>query len=327
MAVDVTQQAYQAIYQFVQKIIGDRDEAAAYAEDPQGYLAAEGVGNYDLAGVNMQQAVQQAVQGSNAPQHVQQSVQQGYAGGGGGGGYAPPPSTPPAGVSPADYLVQHVNYVTYSTYEGDDYISQQLINQENYDYSTNIDNSVNLDGKFYGDVELDVNNVNATGDGAVAAGEDVYGAATGDGAVAAGGDINAPVNTGNFTGVQAGGDVTNTAVGDYNTQSADVNINAEDGSAVAFGEGSHADAKQEVDVYAENSNVQVGDGTAYQDQEIDQSVHENEVNVDAYQSQVGVQAAAGEDIYQDQHQHAEVNLNQVAEEEYGEHEQPAEHAL
>ena len=46
------------------------------------------------------------------------------------------------------------------------------------------------------DLDIDNETTQASGDGAVAAGDDAKGVATGDNAVAAGDDINAPVNTG-----------------------------------------------------------------------------------------------------------------------------------
>jgi hypothetical protein len=342
MAIDVSKQAYDAVYQVIQKILGNRDEAASYAEDPKGYLAAQGVTDHDLQGLDIAQIAHQACGELNLPPHVKQAVQDYAGGGGGGGGYTAPPKAPVPGQSPADHLVQHVNYVTHVTYEGDEYITQQLINQENYDYSTHIDNSsqVNLEGKFYGDVDIDTSSVTATGggvantgsgdvfaatgDGAVA-GYDVSGVATGDGAVAAGGNIHGPVNTGQFTGVQADGDVTNAAVGDGNTiisdihdsnlnlggeqtnvqdshlensavgsgaQNTNVNIHADDGSAVAFGDGAKAEGTRTDNyVNAENSNVNIGDG--HTDQHLDQSEY-NKVEIDAYQSEVTTQTGSGE---------------------------------
>jgi hypothetical protein len=322
MAVDMSKQAYEAIQQVIRKILGDRDEAAAYAEDPKGYLASEGVADYDLSSVNMQQVVQQTALGGDMPAATKQAVQQSYAGG--DGGYQAPPTAPAAGQAPADHLVQHINHVTHITYEGDDYITQQLINQENYDYSSYT--NVNMEGKFYGDVAVDASTVTATdggiastgsgdvvgatGDGAVAAGRDAEGVATGDGAVAAGRDINAPVNTGEFTGAQAGGDIGTSVVGDNNTtlsdisgsnvnlggeqtnvqdshlhqsaiggnvQTSEVNIEASDGGAVAFGAGSKAEGSQD-DTYvnAQNSNVQTGDGVATQ--HLDQSHEHTEID-------------------------------------------------
>lgn len=321
MAVDISQQAYQAIYQVIQKILGSREEAAGYAEDPQGYLAAEGIADYDLASVDLQQVVNQASNDADLPAATKQAIQQSYTAGG-GGQYTAPPSSPAPGQPPADYLVQHVNHVTQVSYEGDDYITQQLINQENYDYSSN----VNLEGNFAGDVDIDASSVIAQGDGALAADGDAFGNATADGAVAAGRDVQGAVNTGEFTGIQSGRDtedanvnigggdqnvvedsnLANTAVGgDVNN----TNIHADDGAAVAFGEGAHATGEQtqthtETDIHAQNSNVQTGDGYANQnldqsqEQDIDQHV---EQHVDAYNAEVlGQVGAAGDDLNQEQ---------------------------
>lgn len=268
MAVDVSNQAYQAIYQLVQKIVGDRAEAASYAEDPYGYVAAEGIEYDPAAGTELGSVVQQAVQDSSAPAHVQQTIQQGYAGGGYGGGgggpaYPPPPAAPAAGQPPADYLVQHVNYVTHATYEGDDYINQQLANVEHYDYSTNIDasvdnsvdNSVSLDGAYVqGDVTVDQDNVT--------------------------GDLN---TVGNDFSVDT--DVKT----EVNTE---VDIDADGGSSVAYGDGSYSSGSQYVD--ADNSNVQTGDG--YANQNLDQT---NDVDTFAVNSQVNTETAIGDDIDQD----------------------------
>ena len=57
---------------------------------------------------------------------------------------------------------------------------------------------------------------------------------TGDGSVLAG-DIEAPVNTGEFTGVQADGDVSDTVVGDGN-QTVNVDGDADSGT-FNFGDG------------------------------------------------------------------------------------------
>jgi hypothetical protein len=239
MAVDISQQAYQVIQQVVQKILGSREEAAAYAEDPMGYLTAEGACEYDPTGVDMGRLMQQAVQGAGTSTQVSQYVQQGY---GGGGGHSAPPTTPAPGQSPADYLVQHVNYVTYATYEGDDYITQQLTNVENYDFSTNIDNSVNLDGNFAGDVQFAV--ANATGDGAVAAGRDIS---------------DNQINTGEFTGVQA--DNTDNAIVGDNAQALQVAGSDFDpsGGQFAFGSGDVTNVDQSG---AQNTAAAVGGGNA-----------------------------------------------------------------
>lgn len=272
MAVDV----YQSLRDLINQILGDREAALQYAEDPEGTLAAQGITDSDLDGVDIRQLVGECAPGHPLPGNVQQSLQSYSGGGGAPSGYQGPPP-PPAGGGHASTqeVVQHLNYVTYQTYEGDEQITQQLINYE--DNSTNIDNSVDVDvdGDVHGDLDLETTNVNATGDGAVAAGQDAEGVATGDGAIAAGDDIrdsqlntgdgavqagediNAPVNTGEFTGVQADGDVENTVVGDDN-QAAQVSGQA-DNSTFNFGDG---DVTNFGDADFDDSAVAVGGGDA-----------------------------------------------------------------
>ncbi|HEY8471016.1 MAG TPA: hypothetical protein VIL37_00035 [Natronosporangium sp.] len=255
MAVD----AYEALKEFVEKLLNKDDPSFAlqYAGDPEGTLAEQGITDADLSGVDLRQIVAECSPGF--PASTQQALQS-YTSGGGSSSY--PVSTPPATSHTATEVVQHLNYVTYATYEDNDTITQQLINYED----NRIDNSINVDGDVDGDLDIDSTNVNATGDGAVAAGDDAEGVATGDGAIAAGDDIEdsvlvtgdgavgaggnlqAPVNTGEFTGVQADGDVENTVVGDDN-QVAQVDGDAEnsvfnfgDGDVTNFGEAEIDDA-------------------------------------------------------------------------------------
>jgi len=273
MAVDATQ----ALKDMIQKIFGgDRDLAMQVAEDPYGTLAEQGITESDLGQVDMYQLVNDCANGYDLPPNTQQALQSYSGGGAAPAHYQVPPPPPPADHASMQEVVQHLNYVTYATYEGDDYITQTLINQEINDYSTNIDNSVevDVDGEVYGDLEVETTNVNATGDGAVAAGDDIENAATGDGAqiidgdnhgqantgdgaVLADGDIEGPVNTGTFTGVQADGDVENTVVGDDN-QSAQVSGDAEN-STFNFGDG---DVTNFGDADIEDSAVSVGGGDA-----------------------------------------------------------------
>jgi hypothetical protein len=283
MAVDV----YESLKNLVDQILGDRDAALQYAQDPDGTLAEQGITEGDLSEVDIHQLVADCAAGHDLPPSTQQALQS-YSSGGAGPSY--PVSTPPAAHTSASEVVQHLNYVTYATYEGDEQITQQLINYE--DNSTNIDNSVDVDvdGDIDGDFEFENTNVNATGDGAVAAGDDAEGVATGDGAVAAGddienaatgdgsqiidgdnfgqantgdgavqvgGDLEAPVNTGEFTGVQADGDVENTVVGDDN-QTAQVSGDA-DNSTFNFGDG---DVTNFGEAEFDDTAVAVGGGDA-----------------------------------------------------------------
>ena len=276
MAVDV----YQSLKELVNGIFGgDQQAALQYAQDPDGTLAEQGITDADLSGLDMRQLVSDCAADYDLPPNTQQALQS-YTS---GGGSSYPVSTPPATSHTASEVVQHLNYVTYATYEDNDTITQQLINYE--DNSTNIDNSVDVDvdGDFDGDIET--TNVNATGDGAVAAGDDATGVATGDGAVAAGddiedslvntgdgavladGDIEAPVNTGTFTGVQTEGDVENVVVGDDN-QTAQVSGDA-DNSTFNFGDGDVTNFG-EADIDDSAIATGSGDATNVSDNELDE---------------------------------------------------------
>jgi hypothetical protein len=301
MAFDAYNEGVQALQQLVNQIMGGGEAghqaALDYASDPEGTLAEQGISDSDLSQLDMRQLVADCAEGADLPYSTQQSLQS-YTGGSAGPSY--PVSAPPATSHTASEVVQHLNYVTYATYEGDEQITQQLISYE--DYSTNIDNSVDVevDGDVDGDLEIETTNVNATGDGAVAAGDDAEGVATGDGAVAAGDDIDnaatgdgsqiidgdnlgnantgdgavqagddieAPVNTGTFTGVQADGDVENTVVGDDN-EVAQVSGDA-DNSAFGFGNGATTTLGE---AEIEDSAVAVGsdDTTNVSDNELDE---------------------------------------------------------
>jgi hypothetical protein len=151
----------------------------------------------------------------------------GYGGGSGGGGY-----TGGGGASNAQ-IVQQVT--------------------QNYNYQEINDNHIDILGPVNGDIDIDQDNddVDVTGDGnAVNTGEGDQNAATGDGSSAAqangdgdavsnsgDGAIDAPVNTGTFTGTQNDdGTVENSPVGDGN-QVVDLENADIDDAALGFGEG------------------------------------------------------------------------------------------
>jgi hypothetical protein len=313
--------AYAALKELVAKLFGgDHDFALQFAGDPNGTLAAQGITDADLSQIDMRQLVGEAAGQADLPESTRQ-VLQSYSSGGSAPSHYPVSPPPPGAPQGAHEVVQHLNYVTYATYEGDETITQQLINYE--DYSTTIDNSVEVevDGDVHGDLDVETTNVNATGDGAVAGGEyvenaatgdqaqvidgDNYGQAnTGDGAVQAFGDIEAPVNTGQFTGVQAeqvdadgsvfnfgDGDVTNFGQADIDdaaiaTGSGDAsNISDNtlyEGAAAAAGGGDatgHFEEDYEyTEVYAYDSNVATEQGAGDLDQhaDLDQSEQEQE---------------------------------------------------
>lgn len=279
----------------IQNIFSNPDAAMQYASDPNGTLAAQGITDGDLSGVDLYQLVDQCATEAGLPESTKQALQS-Y-----GGGSA---SSSAASHQSAQDVVQHLNYVTYQTYEGDEQITQQLINYQ--DYSTNIDNSVEVevDGDVHGDLEVETTNVNATGDGAIAAGDDIEDSQlnTGDGAVQAGDDINAPVNTGEFTGVQA--DNLNADASTFNFGDGDVtNIGQStvEESAIATGGG---DANNVADNTLYEGAAAAAGGDATGDFE--------ETYVDAENSIVGTEQGPG-----DFDQHADLDQSEAEREETG----------
>ena len=230
------------------------------------------------------------------------------------------PPAQSAHPQPAE-VVQHLNYITYSVYEGDEQITQQLINYQ--DFSTNIDNSVNVevDGDIHGDFEVEAVNINATGDGAVAAGDDIGNVATGDraqvidgdnlgqantgdGSVLVGDDLNAPVNTGVNTGILADGDVDGAVIGDGN-QVANVDgdlensvLNFGDGDVTNFGDANIDDAAVAVGGQASNvSDNYLDEGSAAAAGGDAQGHYEetnHDVDIDAYESVVTTEQGPGD---------------------------------
>jgi hypothetical protein len=234
MAINVGEE----LQNFIHNLMTDRGFAGHYAEDPHGMLAAQGVTDHDLSNVDVQGAVREACADPSVPQETRSALQS-YTGGSAG---------PHAGAAHGvEQVVQQLNYVTYQTYEGDDYITNLIDNS--------VDNSVNVDvdGNVFGDV--DVNAV--TGDqGQIIDGDNFGQANTGDGAVLAGDDATG-VNTGVNTGINAGGDVENAVVGDGN-ETAQVSGSA-DGSAFGFGDG-NVNNLPNADI--DDSAVSFGDGDA-----------------------------------------------------------------
>lgn len=283
MAVDVAE----AVKELIQKILGDRNTAMQYAEDPQGTLAAQGITDGDLGGLDMFQVVRDAC--GDVP-GFQNYGSGGGGGGGGGGGMAPPP--PAATGQSVDQIMQHLNYVTYVAYEGDETITTNIDNSTNIDQSQNVDFEVH--GDMHGDFDVDSHdiNANATGDGSAASGtgpavsgdENAINTGvfvgqqnTGDNAAqiqAVGSDVG-PVNTGEFTGIQADGPVNVTGgamsfgEGDaYNAQG----VTVEDGGAFAQGgdaTGHGGDDSVEVQAVINSEDVtqqqESGEGDATQD--------------------------------------------------------------
>ncbi|GAB1510569.1 hypothetical protein [Actinophytocola sp. KF-1] len=227
MTVNVSE----ALRDFIHNLMTDRQFAGNYAEDPQGMLAAQGVTDHDLSGVDVNAAVRDVCADPSVPAEARTAVQNS----------GPPPSS---GASHSvDSVVQHLNHITYATYEGDDYITN-LIDQS-------VDNSVDVSGPVFGDLDV------VTGEkGQIIDGPNFGNANTGDGAVQAGRDAEG-VNTGINTGINAGGDVEDAVVGDGN-QTAQVDGSA-DGSVFNFGDG---DVTNLGNADVEDSAVSFGEGDA-----------------------------------------------------------------
>jgi hypothetical protein len=223
----MTTEATAVLKEFVVNLLSDRDFAARYAEDPNGTLTAQGVTDIDLSAVNVPAVVDDATTEPGVPAEARSALNT-YTGSGPGGGGAPPAQA--AGNQSVEHVVQHLNYVTYATYEGDETITQNL----DLNVTSITDNSFDLDvdGNVFGDI--DASNVSASGDGAVAGGDDVN-AATAEGAVAGGDDVNAATAEGAVAN-SGDGDV-NAATGDGSTViDGDVNSVSGDGGLLVDGD-------------------------------------------------------------------------------------------
>ena len=302
MAVD----AQGAMHDLIMKILGRHDVAQSVAADTGAAVNAAGLGDVqatmtvadfqaqvavvcdelsDDISAEVHAALSAYSAGNPAPLAAPTS-----AGGGGTGAVAPALPQPAAASAPltAQTISTELQYVTYVTYEGDETIINEIINQE----ITQIDNSVNLELEVDGDFEGDI--VTATG-GGVAAGDDVENAVTGDGSVLVDGDANAPIVTGDGAvlnqgtieggvatgaGAVATGQDSQNVIGDDNTTvqaggnvedvsqiSGDVGGDAvsigdfDDGS-LAFGDGAQATNISDIDSQGGDVNIgqTVGDG-------------------------------------------------------------------
>jgi hypothetical protein len=263
----MTVQATQALVDFVLQFVGNRDFALQVAQNPSGALAAQGVTEHDLSGVDMTQVVAEACQAPGFPPEAAEALQY-YSGGGGGysgggGGYSQPAPHP----QPVDHVVQQLQYVNYVTHEGDTTIQQTIIDQ-----STNFD----VDGDFHNSGTIDIDNASASGAGAVAGGEGDVNAATGagaqviddsivgqnqnnsDGAVQVGGANAGPIVTGGDNdGIISSGPVAGNVVGDNNETA---NVNGPNNAPINFGDGAETVNVQGSTVA--NSNFGEGDNVS-----------------------------------------------------------------
>jgi hypothetical protein len=215
-----------SLLELILELLRDGDEADKFTSDPEKYLEGKGLEGICADDVKDLKAlvldydtnVKAAFGDTTFDLGNKGSAYGGDAGGHDGGPHRRP-----------DYHDDHRG----DRHDGDDEDEKDAVIKEitnilnNYTYTTiddrdtAFDQSVKQNIFAKGDVnqEFDYDTTVASGDGAVAAGGDVYGAATGDGAIAAGGDIDgdAVSGDGNVTGngnTLVGGD--GNIVGDEN---------------------------------------------------------------------------------------------------------------
>ncbi len=230
----------------LRKIFSEPAEAQAYSEAPTDYLVAEGLGDIDLNGIDMGETVTSVANELSLDNSVTETLIQvsepvpaygpaaaaasgggsaaAAASSGGGGSAAAAASTAaaPAAAAAAPMQVTSLEQIetvvtnyTAAVYEGDETITTNLF-----------DNSQNLELDFedveghIDEIDIDMEAVNANGEGAVAAGDDIEHSniASGEGAVAFDGGNTGVVNTGENTGIIADGSVDDAIIGDDNTQ-------------------------------------------------------------------------------------------------------------
>jgi hypothetical protein len=249
MAVDVAA----LVRQLIENILGNHTAALQYAADPQGTLAAQGITDHDLSGVDVPKLTGEVCGSMDLPAETRTALQSYSSGGSSSSGGYSAPSSSYAPSSSVDQVMQHLNYVTYVAYQDDHSITETLT-----DNSTTIDQHQDIDlrgADVDGDITVDQHDANAlgdhsvagstndgnvvgaTGDGAQAVGDDNEGQlVSGTGNVTAGDDLHndGALNTGTFTGVQAGDDATNSVVGDHNTVA---NVDGENDGTINFGGG------------------------------------------------------------------------------------------
>ncbi|MEZ5375991.1 MAG: hypothetical protein R2733_05705 [Acidimicrobiales bacterium] len=254
------------------KVLGNETEAIMYSEDPHAYLVDHGVNDYDLSSVDLGDTVAGVANELNfSPQVTQTLVEMPApapmavpAGASAPGGASAAPTSHHAAPAPTMETIEHtLNTYVAQVYETNEYISQNLAEVDNARHF-----DLDVEGEVHGDLELtdESVNVSALGDHSAAAGGDQTGVATGDAAVAAGDDIknsniatgedsvafdganNGVVNTGMNSGILADGDANGAVVGDHNT------VNNVHGYGNTIGDGN---VDSDIDVWGD---AVIGDG-------------------------------------------------------------------
>lgn len=288
--------ADQSLLQFILSLLRDPETAQAFHDDPQAVLNQQGFG--DLCGADVAEAMPLVAD------HSRVSFDRHYDGGGNVVHPVMPPPHPGPGESDIHAVIRQIQYVT-----------------SNYSYTDShnsiLDNSVNQAIWADGDVLQNFDNdpVMASGDGAVAAGDDIHGTtttgdgnvvgdgnevSTGDGATSFGdgdantGDVTAqgPGSAASVSGDAEGGDdesthtdITNFGSGNVAVAGDDADIHAND-SHDDNSTDSHDDSHDDnsTDSHDNNStdshddsSVSIHDNPITVDESEDNSVHDNDV--------------------------------------------------
>ncbi len=253
----------------IRSLFGDPHAAAAFQADPQKFIQDNGMEDASYEEINeavilacdgpvSQGAV---VTGSTFGSTVAPQVSSGGVSAPAAPAHSapatppPPPPAPPVDMPPAQAVEQIVNYYVTEVHE-----TTTVDDRDTYT-DNSVQNNVVAENGAHVDITNDNDTVTASGDGAVAGGEDsdFEGVATGDGAVAAGDDIDGNVNTGTNTGVIGDdADIDDSIFGDGNTQVNDTSGTATvgDGNVVAT-DGSQAAGRDvnDNDITIEDSDL------------------------------------------------------------------------
>ncbi len=244
------------------KLMSDDNAALSYSQGPAEYLATE-VGDADLAQANLGDVISNATNSlSLAPETTETIFAAAPAtaapaaapAGASGGGAAPAPAAA-APVTLQD-VEQNFTSVLTEVHGGNTEFTENIVdNGTEFDIELD-DIEVGPHGEVDLEIDNEVTNANALGEGSVAAGEDATGVATGDGAIATGGNVyDSQQNSGDDalqiagnndgvaiaggnSGIAANGSVDDAIIGNDNTQvgQADVVVSG-DNNAVTNVEG------------------------------------------------------------------------------------------
>jgi len=243
--------AMNSLLEFLRDLLNDADERAEYERNPEQYLREHGFA--DLCGDDVRDAmvlVRDNISTGSGPVSVTQHM---------------PPPPPPAEALPGetdlDSAIRQLNYVTtnYAITEVDD---RDIVTDNSVTTSILAGDDVNFDQDIYQDNDPVV----ASGDGAIAAGDDINGpVVTGDDNILGHGNVVAEDGS-----LAAGDDVDDVVLGAENRV-------AQDSEGVNFGSGEVTSAEFDHVTVDDGSALAVGDEAVGDnvDTDIDASIHDS----------------------------------------------------